>query len=960
MSAAQYVIDIAAQMSGGDQTVAELDALTATISGGGKGAAYFSEAIAGVSKELDAARTASKVANAALAAGTAEYQALEKAALQAAKAAEKSALEGSVPPELQAQLDGATAAVNTYSKTMIGLRGAVTGAADASKTANAALAEGQATYAGLQAAATAAAQAEAQAAASGAVPSDVSEAARSAAEAVTQYASTLAELKGASDAAGTALATAKANLASGAAEFLALKGAAKLASDEVKAAATANAGVVPAAMASKLAEANAAVERQASLLKGLETEAKRAADAEDKLGTTMGNVKKLSGHVDKSLTGQSESLSKVQGALGQIGGPLGSLGQKFVAPLKGFQDLSVSMGASKAKAMLAVVGFAAVAAAVIAVTYAVIAGAAKVAAWAISLADANRNTDLANEALGILDPKLAALTPQMRDLTAETGMSTEGLRGLAKQLKAAGVSAGDMPAALRAAALAETALGQGGAQEYFDKIKKAGGDVADFAREAQHAFGGIVAKQMKSLDKQAGVFKSSIAGLFGELNIEPALDGLATLIGLFDETSVSGQAIKFLFETVFQPIIDYAQKAAFYVEAFALGFIIGITKAYIAVKPYIKQIEEFFGYRNTSLEDTCAGVTKVAEVMAKIFVGAVVVFGALAAIVGMVIGSFVALQVGIVAAIAIVGKYLIQGITAVVGFISGLPATMAKGIDAIGTELGRIGALISAPFMAAKDWLMSFSFADAGAAIVNGIVSGFNGAVGAVSAMVAGLGAFFSADKWIAIGGQIIDGIVQGITGAAGKALAAIGNVAGSLVGAAKGALGIHSPSKLMAEDVGGPTVEGVAVGVDAGASDVQSAMADAVTPGPEVTGAVDELSGALGAPANDVGAESPLKALDAGPAPISELQSQDALEGNLNALPGAAMQAPEPAAPAAAPEGKGGGAGGSVDFTGATFIFNGVEGAEGADARFGELLTRILEGDAAQIGAESKKEEAA
>ena len=59
--------------------------------------------------------------------------------------------------------------------------------------------------------------------------------------------------------------------------------------------------------------------------------------------------------------------------------------------------------------------------------------------------------------------------------------------------------------------------------------------------------------------------------------------------------------------------------------------------------------------------------------------------------------------------------------------------------------------------------------------------------------------------------------------------------------------------------------------------------------------------------------------------------------------------------APPAAPAG----ASGSMSSTSSgiklenvQFVFNGVQGAEEAESRFSSLLTRLLEGDAAQLGA--------
>jgi hypothetical protein len=115
---AQFVLDIAAQLTGEDATVAKLNELAAELSGAGKGAAAFQDAIRVASDALTSAKAASAAAAVALAEGNAEYALLEKAALQAAKAAERAALKnkGVVPDDLQAKADAAANAVNAYAR----------------------------------------------------------------------------------------------------------------------------------------------------------------------------------------------------------------------------------------------------------------------------------------------------------------------------------------------------------------------------------------------------------------------------------------------------------------------------------------------------------------------------------------------------------------------------------------------------------------------------------------------------------------------------------------------------------------------------------------------------------------------------------------------------------------------------------------------------------------------------
>ena len=99
---AQYAIEIAAQMTGGDHTTAQLDDLTNALVGGGKDAEFFKDAISRVQKELDGVAATMSAANTALDDGRARYRELEKAADVSAKAAERAALKhgGVVPAEL--------------------------------------------------------------------------------------------------------------------------------------------------------------------------------------------------------------------------------------------------------------------------------------------------------------------------------------------------------------------------------------------------------------------------------------------------------------------------------------------------------------------------------------------------------------------------------------------------------------------------------------------------------------------------------------------------------------------------------------------------------------------------------------------------------------------------------------------------------------------------------------------
>jgi hypothetical protein len=495
--------------------------------------------------------------------------------------------------------------------------------------------------------------------------------------------------------------------------------------------------------------------------------------------------------------------------------------------------------------MILAIGVAAgVAVAIAAVTAAIIAGTIAIAAWGIGLADSTRNAAIATEAAEALHPELVGLRDTFASVSDETGASSAELRELAARLDEAKVSAEDMPAALRAAALKE-ALGKGGANDFIADLKAGKAAASELSAEVSNKLGPIVAKQMLGLDAQSARLKKNIGEIFGGLDIEPVLGGLQTLVGFFDKSSASGQALQLVFESVFQPLIDQAQNAAYVVEAFALGFLIGVTKIYIAVKPAIQAVSEFLGFQDSSLSDTLDIAKQAGELIVPVVLSFVGALAAVAAAIGVVIAISVAWTAAIYGAIAAVVYFSISLVTGI--------------IDA---------------FVSVKTFLSEIDLAETGA--------------------------------------NILQGLADGITGAAGAVVSAITGAVGDGITAAKNLLGIASPSKVFAE-IGGYTGEGLVQGVEGATSDVQDAFAAMVEP-PDV--------------------------------PASALDAQDTPWGASTFGAGGGSQQVSDVGPSSEVKSNGGGR----ILDGATLNFYGVKDAENARDLFEEMLTKVLEGNAASI----------
>lgn len=81
--------------------------------------------------------------------------------------------------------------------------------------------------------------------------------------------------------------------------------------------------------------------------------------------------------------------------------------------------------------------------------------------------------------------------------------------------------------------------------------------------------------------------------------------------------------------------------------------------------------------------------------------------------------------------------------------------------------------------------------------------------------------------QMVSIGSNIIHGIISGITSAAGSLFNTMSNIAHRALNAAKGALGIHSPSTVFRDMVGKMIPAGVTVGIEANAGKTIKAIKD-------------------------------------------------------------------------------------------------------------------------------------
>ena len=157
-------------------------------------------------------------------------------------------------------------------------------------------------------------------------------------------------------------------------------------------------------------------------------------------------------------------------------------------------------------------------------------------------------------------------------------------------------------------------------------------------------------------------------------------------------------------------------------------------------------------------------------------------------------------------------------------FVMGIYAVIVNALNLIanffGTSLSGIAATWSGAWQGVQGIASSIWESIKGTAqgFVSGLIDTIQGAVsGLQSAAQDGLDAILGVwngfTNWSGIGSDIIHGIIKGVSSGVGALIDAVKNAASSALDAAKRALGIASPSKRFADEVGEPSALGILEG---------------------------------------------------------------------------------------------------------------------------------------------------
>lgn len=167
-------------------------------------------------------------------------------------------------------------------------------------------------------------------------------------------------------------------------------------------------------------------------------------------------------------------------------------------------------------------------------------------------------------------------------------------------------------------------------------------------------------------------------------------------------------------------------------------------------------------------------------------------------------------------------QILSAGVTLVAELATGLMNNAPAIMGTIGTILGEMIAKIVGHLP---------QLLEQGTALISALISGaiacIPSIIEAAAQLIVSFCNSFKGFNWSELGTNIINGIYNGIVSGVGTIIAAAQQAARSALNAAKRALGIASPSKVMRDQVGKFIPEGMAIGIEANTKPLTDAMHD-------------------------------------------------------------------------------------------------------------------------------------
>ena len=249
-----------------------------------------------------------------------------------------------------------------------------------------------------------------------------------------------------------------------------------------------------------------------------------------------------------------------------------------------------------------------------------------------------------------------------------------------------------------------------------------------------------------------------------------------------------------------------------FLGGFVSGVMAGLTFAFQAVTVVIQALTPVIGFLAGVFQALSPVISFLAGIIGSVLGASVNVLGGIFGAVGRAIGSAWRSMSSVVSGASNVVRSIIQVvgnvIKTVAGVFRGAGSSMGGALRGAASVIRSAGSSIGGTARAIIGFFTGIGGKIAGffSGVGGKIASKFSGVIGKIKG-------FFSGAAQI--GTYVVDGIKSGITGAIGGLVSTAANMAKSALGAAKKALGIHSPSRVFRDEVGRYITQGIGVGME-------------------------------------------------------------------------------------------------------------------------------------------------
>ena len=120
--------------------------------------------------------------------------------------------------------------------------------------------------------------------------------------------------------------------------------------------------------------------------------------------------------------------------------------------------------------------------------------------------------------------------------------------------------------------------------------------------------------------------------------------------------------------------------------------------------------------------------------------------------------------------------------------------------------------------------------------LISGLIQAIPALIAAVPQIISAIWDTIMNTDWLSLGKNIIDGVIQGVKNAASSLIQVFKDLASSALDAVKDFFGIHSPSRVMRDQVGKMIPAGMAEGVEDGMDEEEDRIKEAMRKGVPTT----------------------------------------------------------------------------------------------------------------------------